>query len=158
MVALDPESDARLDAFADPLVAALRRAGWSGSEQAICNYCCGLLLPGERKSMEPIAARLDPWHTQACYASIQRLITDSEWDSQVVLDESRAYALPFLTSRGRIEAWIGDDTSYPKQGRNSVGNGRSPWTSSISSWRKGWRGPPSWGTPVTGKFPIFGGG
>lgn len=122
-MALDPESDARLDAFADQLVAALRKSGWSGSEEAFCNYCCGLLLPGERKSMEPIAARLDPWHTQACYASIQRLITDSEWDPQVVLDASRAYALPFMSSRGRIEAWIGDDTSYPKQGRFSVGVG-----------------------------------
>jgi len=71
--------------------------------------------------MEPIAARLDPEHTQASYSSIQRLITDSDWDSQVVLDESREYALPFLTSRGHIEAWVGDDTSFPKQGRHSVG-------------------------------------
>jgi len=119
--ALDPESDARFDAFVDELVVALQRSGWSGSQSALCGYCSGLLVPGERKSMEPIAARLDPGHTQACYASIQRLITDSEWDAQVVLDVSRAYALPWLTARGRIEAWIADDTSFPKQGRHSVG-------------------------------------
>ncbi|WP_306599990.1 transposase [Geothrix sp. 21YS21S-2] len=121
MEALDPESEARFDAFSNQVAEALRLSGWSGSQGALCGYCSGLLLPGERKSMEPIAARLDPGRPEACYASIQRLITDSEWDAQVVLDFSRAYALPFISSRGRIEAWIVDDTSFPRQGRHSVG-------------------------------------
>jgi SRSO17 transposase len=71
--------------------------------------------------MEPIAARLDPEHTQACYASIQRLITDSVWDHHVLLGAIRDYCLPLITANGPLEAWIVDDTSFPKKGNHSVG-------------------------------------
>ena len=71
--------------------------------------------------MEPIAARLDPEHVQACYSSIQRLVTDSVWDHEALLGAVRDYCLPLLTSRNPLEAWIVDDTSFPKKGDHSVG-------------------------------------
>lgn len=108
---------------ADQLVPALRKAEWWGPELVVCDYCRGLVLPGERKSMEPMAARLDPDHAQAKHASIQRFITDSVWDYRVILNAASDYAMPFLLSRGMLEAWILDDTGLPKRGNCSVGVG-----------------------------------
>jgi SRSO17 transposase len=71
--------------------------------------------------MEPIAARIDPEHVQACYASIQRLITDSEWDYQALLGAVRDYCLPLIIAKPRLEAWVVDDTTFPKKGTHSVG-------------------------------------
>ena len=118
---LDDGWEERLDRYTDLLVKALRATGWCGSVEAFCHYCLGLLLPGERKSMEPIAARLDPEHVQACYSSIQRLITDSVWDHQVLLDAVRTHCLPLVTAKNPLEAWIVDDTTFPKKGDHSVG-------------------------------------
>lgn len=118
---LAPGWEARLDAYTDQLAEAWRGSGWCGSNQAFCQYCGGLLLPGERKSMEPMAARLDPEHVQACHASLQRLITDSAWDHGALLKAVRDYSLPKLTAKHPLEAWIGDDTSFPKKGTHSVG-------------------------------------
>ena len=120
---LDDGWEKRLDLYTDHLVKALRASGWCGSIEAFCNYCLGLLLPGERKSMEPIAARLDPENVQACYSSIQRLVTDSAWDHQVLLGAIRDYCLPQFTSKSPLEAWVVDDTSFPKKGDDSVGVG-----------------------------------
>jgi len=111
----------RLRRYLDGLMQALRSSGWCGSDGAFCGYCLGLLIPGERKSMEPIAARLDPEHVQARYASIQRLITDSEWDYQALLGAVRDYGLPLIIAKPELEAWAVDDTSFPKQGTHSVG-------------------------------------
>ena len=118
---LDDGWEERLDRYTDLLVKALRATGWCGSVEAFCHYCLGLLLPGERKSMEPIAARLDPEHVQACYSSIQRLITDSVWDHKVLLDAVRTHCLPLVTAKNPLEAWIVDDTTFPKKGDHSVG-------------------------------------
>jgi SRSO17 transposase len=71
--------------------------------------------------MEPMAARLDPEHARARHASIQRLITDSEWDHRVLLGATRDHCLPLITSGYPLEAWIVDDTSFPKKGTHSVG-------------------------------------
>ena len=71
--------------------------------------------------MEPIAARLDPEHVQARYASIQRLITDSEWDDQALLGAVRDYCLPLIIEQPQLEAWVVDDTTFPKKGTHSVG-------------------------------------
>ena len=118
---LDAGWEARLDAYTDGLAAALRSAGWCGSTEAMGRYCLGLLLPGERKSMEPMAARIDPDHVQAQFFSLQRLITDSAWDHQAVLDAVRNFCLPQILTQGRLEAWIVDGTTFPKQGTHSVG-------------------------------------
>jgi len=120
-VDLDDGWKERLNHYLRGLVESLRSSGWCGSVDAFCGYCLGVVLPGERKSMEPIAARLDPEHVQARYASIQRLITDSEWDYQALLDAVRDYCLPKIIDHPQLEAWVVDDTSFPKKGTHSVG-------------------------------------
>ena len=71
--------------------------------------------------MEPIAARIDPANVQPRYSSIQRLITDSAWDYQALLGAIRDYCLPLLNAKHQLEAWVVDDTTFPKKGTHSVG-------------------------------------
>jgi SRSO17 transposase len=86
-------------------------------------YLQGLLLDGERKSIQPLAQRVSVpgWHGDTMQA-LQQFITDSTWDEQAVL---RAY-------RHLLQAWIAgpagviviDDTGFAKKGRHSVGVAR----------------------------------
>jgi SRSO17 transposase len=84
-------------------------------------YATGLLLPGERKSVEPMAARLDPRHVRSRHQSLHHFVADADWDDTAVLVAVRDYALPALQQQGPLQAWIVDDTGLPKKGRHSVG-------------------------------------
>jgi len=84
-------------------------------------YCTGLLLPGERKSVEPMAARIDPAHVRQRHQSMHHFIAEAPWDDHEVLRAIRRYALPLIEETGPIEAWIVDDTGIPKKGTHSVG-------------------------------------
>src|SRR5919202_4802572 len=57
----------RFEAYLDGIVAALGHGGRAEPARA---YCTGLLLPGERKSIEPMAARLEPSRVQAAHQSL----------------------------------------------------------------------------------------
>ncbi len=85
------------------------------------NYCTGLLLPGERKSVEPMAARLAPDNVRRMHQSLHHLVADAPWCDEAVLAEVRAYALTAMRQKGPIQAWIIDDTGFPKKGTHSVG-------------------------------------
>jgi SRSO17 transposase len=50
------------------------------------NYCTGLLLPGERKSVEPMAARLARDYVQRMHQSLHHLVADAPWDDQEMLE------------------------------------------------------------------------
>jgi SRSO17 transposase len=89
------------------------------------NYCKGLLLPGERKSIEPMAARLDPDNVQPMRQSLHHLVAKSTWSDDTLLEQVRNHALPAMEKHGAVVAWIVDDTGFPKKGRHSVG-GRAP--------------------------------
>lgn len=84
-------------------------------------YTTGLLLPGERKSVEPMAARLDPRHVRSRHQSLHHLVADADWDDTAVLAAVRDYALPALQQQGPVQGWIVDDTGLPKKGTHSVG-------------------------------------
>src|SRR5690348_435710 len=88
------------------------------------SYTTGLLLPGERKSVEPMAARLDPGRVGAAHQSLHHFLAKAAWDDAALLEAVRAYALPALLERGPIRAWIVDDTGLPKKGKLSVGVAR----------------------------------
>src|SRR5689334_17188463 len=77
-------------------------------------YCTGLLLPGERKSIEPMAARLDPAHVQAKYQSLHHVVAEAEWDDAALLAAVRAEVLPAIERHGPVCYWIFDDSSFPK--------------------------------------------
>jgi SRSO17 transposase len=85
------------------------------------DYCTGLMLPGERKSVEPMAARTAPGRTAAQHQSLLHFVANAAWSDEDVLAKVREMVLPAMTKNGPIEAWIIDDTSFPKQGKHSVG-------------------------------------
>jgi SRSO17 transposase len=87
-------------------------------------YCTGLLLPGERKSVEPMAARLAPARVQATHQSLHHVVANAAWDDAAVLAAVRGQVLPALARHGPVRYWIVDDTSFPKQGQHSVGVAR----------------------------------
>ncbi len=85
------------------------------------NYCKGLLLPGERKSIEPMAARLDPDNVQPMRQSLHHLVAKAPWSDETLLEQVRNYVLPAMQKQGPVVAWIVDDTGFPKKGKHSVG-------------------------------------
>ena len=84
-------------------------------------YCSGLLLECERKSVEPIAAATAPHATSARHQSLLHFLAKGEWSDEKVLGKVRELVLPQIERHGPIEAWIIDDTSFPKCGSHSVG-------------------------------------
>jgi SRSO17 transposase len=85
------------------------------------NYCKGLLLPGERKSIEPMAARLDPENIQPMRQSLHHLVAKAPWSDEVLLEQVHNYVVPTMRKQGPVVAWIVDDTGFPKKGKHSVG-------------------------------------
>lgn len=96
-------------------------AGHEDRHAPLKNYCKGLLLPGERKSIEPIASRLDPENTQPLRQSLHHLVAKAPWSDEVLLEQVRNHVLPTMQKQGPMVAWIVDDTGFPKKGKHSVG-------------------------------------
>jgi len=99
-------------------------AGHEDRHTPLKNYCRGLLLAGERKSIEPMAARLDPDNVQPVRQSLHHLVTKAPWSDETLLDEVRNHVLPAMRKQGSVVAWIVDDTGFPKKGTHSVGVAR----------------------------------
>jgi len=96
-------------------------AGHEDRQEPLKSYCKGLLLPGERKSIEPMAARLDPENIQPMRQSLHHLVAKAPWSDEVLLEQVRSYVLPTMQKQGPVVAWIVDDTGFPKKGKHSVG-------------------------------------
>jgi SRSO17 transposase len=84
-------------------------------------YCTGLLLPGERKSVEPMAAKIEPARVSNRHQSMHHFVADAPWSDREVLSEIRRYGLPALLEHGGVQTWMVDDTGHPKKGTHSVG-------------------------------------
>src|SRR5262249_4599591 len=91
---------------------------------AMISYCTGLLLPSERKSVEPIAALTAPARTAAQHQSLLHFVGQGDWSDDAVMERIRTHALPHIETHGAISAWIVDDTGFPKKGKHSVGVAR----------------------------------
>lgn len=115
------ESEARFAAYVDSLASVLGHADRAGP---LMGYCTGLLLPGERKSVEPIASIVDPARTSARHQSLLHFVGQSEWSDDAMLAKVRALAAPAFAAQGGVEAWIVDDTGFQKKGSHSVGVAR----------------------------------
>jgi SRSO17 transposase len=87
-------------------------------------YCTGLLLDGERKSVEPMAARLAPEQAQSMHESLHHFVAQSRWSDDELLGQVRNYVLPAMQKRGAVRAWVVDETSFVKKGTHSVGVAR----------------------------------
>src|SRR3712207_1574557 len=110
--------------FATYLDAIAAVVGHSRRAAAARAYCTGLLLPGERKSIEPMAARLAPERVQAAHQSLHHVVAQAEWDDAALLRAVRGRVRPAIERHGRVRYWIVDDTGFPKQGTHSVGVAR----------------------------------
>src|SRR6266511_3661411 len=108
----------RLTAFAEDLFASIPRKDQRRWGQS---YLRGLLLDGKRKSIQPIAARLakgDPAaDAYALEQALQQFVNQSPWDPVPV----RQRLAQRMTTAIGPQAWVVDDTGFPKFGRHSVG-------------------------------------
>src|ERR1700726_3965149 len=108
----------RFAAYVEGLASVLGHADRMGP---LRDYCTGLILPGERKSVEPMAARTAPARTAAQHQSLLHFVGVATWSDEKVLAKVRELVLPAIEKDGPIEAWIIDDTGLPKHGAHSVG-------------------------------------
>lgn len=111
----------RLESYLERLGDAL---GHADRRKPCADYVIGLLVPGDRKSMEPIASRVEPKRVSAEHQSLQHFVSESRWDERRLLAAARDYALPDLERSGGVEIWALDDTGIPKKGDASVGVSR----------------------------------
>jgi SRSO17 transposase len=111
----------RFHAYVERLTTALGHRDRHGPLRA---YVTGLCLAGDRKSIEPMAARVDPRHVRARHQSMHHFVANAAWDDVAVLRAARETVLAALERHGPVAAWVVDDTGMPKQGRHSVGVAR----------------------------------
>jgi SRSO17 transposase len=115
------DSDKRFAAYIEGLSSVIGHADRVGP---LRDYCIGLVMPAERKSVEPMAALTAPKRVAAQHQSLLHFVGKGCWSDDKVLAKVREMVLPKIECHGAIEAWIVDDTGMPKQGRHSVGVAR----------------------------------
>ena len=114
-------SESRLAAYVEAITSVL---GHADRVVPFQSYCAGLLLPGDRKSVEPMAARVQPARVQAAHQSMHHFVAKSEWSDNAILAAVHTRVLPSIAQRGQIRALIIDDTVIPKKGKHFVGGAR----------------------------------
>lgn len=124
MSATSGNSGARQRRLTDYLDHLGEAAGHADRAVPLRLYCTGLLLPGERKSVEPMAARLAPDNVRRMHQSLHHVVADAPWSDEAVLGRVRDYALSAMTKANPVVAWIVDDTGLPQKGTHSVGVAR----------------------------------
>jgi SRSO17 transposase len=115
------DSESRFAGYVEGLASVI---GHKDREGPLRDYCTGLLMPCERKSVEPMAAITAPHRTAAQHQSLLHFIGEGKWSDEKVLAKVREMVVPQMQRHGAIEAWIIDDTGFPKQGKHSVGVAR----------------------------------
>jgi SRSO17 transposase len=98
--------------------------GHADRRAPLAAYCTGLLLPGERKSVEPMAARIAPGDVSAKHQSLHHFVAKASWNEAALLSAVRTFVLPKIEKQAPVRAWIVDDTGIPKKGKHSVGVAR----------------------------------
>jgi SRSO17 transposase len=116
-----PADEARFSEYLDLLSSAV---GHADRREPLRAYLTGLLLPGERKSVEPMAAKVDPRHAPARHQSMHHFVAVAPWDEVEVLRVARDYALGQMERHAPVLAYVVDDTTFPKKGTHSVGVAR----------------------------------
>ncbi len=112
------DGEARFSAYLDELSSVMGRVSRVGPMR---DYCTGLLLPCQRKSVEPIAAVTAPARVAAQHQSLLHFVAQGGWSDAAVLAKVRDLVLPQIERHGAIRAWVIDDTGFPKHGKHSVG-------------------------------------
>ena len=114
--------ESRFERYAEKMVGTLGHANRATPARW---YLRGLMLPGQRKSVEPMAARMRPQDVCSAHQSMHHLVADSEWSDTALLAAVAREVVPVLSQEGQAPCfWIIDDTSYRKWGKHSVGVAR----------------------------------
>jgi SRSO17 transposase len=115
---VDGGSEARFAAYVEQLARVL---GHADRREPLHDYCLGLLMPIERKSVEPMAAVTAPAQVAAQHQSLLHFVGNAPWSDAAVMGKVSELLLPAIERRGPIEAWIIDDTGFPRRaGTRSV--------------------------------------
>ena len=114
-------TQARFEEYTASLAAVL---GHADRVRPFEDYCIGLLSAEGRKSVEPLAAVTAPERTAAQHQSLLHFVAQAPWSDQAMLRRVRERVLPSITRDEPIQAWIIDDTGFPKKGSHSVGVAR----------------------------------
>jgi len=112
------DSESRFLRYVQGLASVIGHADRVGPLHA---YCLGLMVSRGRKSVEPMAAHIAPHQTSAQHQSMLHFVGNAGWSDEQVLAKVREMVLPQIEPHGPIEAWIVDDTGFPKKGKHSVG-------------------------------------
>ena len=114
--------ESRFERYSDVMVEAL---GHMDRATPARWYLRGLMLPGQRKSVEPMAARVHPQDVRSAHQSMHHLVAESEWCDAELLAAVAREVVPKLSDAGRARCfWIIDDTGCRKFGKHSVGVAR----------------------------------
>jgi SRSO17 transposase len=119
--AMNTGLEARFDRYCAAIVGTLAHADRA---QPARWYLKGLMLPGERKSVEPMAARVQPGNVPSAHQSMHHLVADAAWSDEAMLQAVAKRVLPKLVTSDEPVRWIVDDTGFPKKGKHSVGVAR----------------------------------
>lgn len=110
----------RFDEYMEYLSSSL---GHADRVAGLKGYCTGLMLPLERKSVEPMAAGIDPRHASARHQALHHFVAKAGWSDEALLEAIAQWVMPRL-KLAKEAAWIIDDTGIPKKGKHSVGVAR----------------------------------
>ena len=113
--------DGRFSSYVESLASVI---GHADRVSPLRDYCTGLMMPCARKSVEPLAAVTAPARTAAQHQSLLHFVGQASWSDERVLAKVCELVRPALERAGPIEAWIIDDTGFPKKGKHSVGVAR----------------------------------
>jgi len=112
------DSESRFAGYVEGLTSVIGHADRAGP---LRDYCMGLLAAEGRKSVEPMAAVTAPAGVSAQHQKLLHFVANAPWSDERMLAKVREKVVPAIERHGPIEAWIIDDTSFPKQGTHSVG-------------------------------------
>ena len=115
---LSEESEARFVRYVEGLTSTIEHAHRAGP---LRDYCVGLVAAEGRKSVEPMAAVTAPVEVSVQHQKLLHFVAQSPWSDERMLAKVREMVIPAMKLREPVEVWIIDDTSFPKQGRHSVG-------------------------------------
>ena len=110
------DAASRFSAYVEGLTTVI---GHADRAKPLRDYCVGLMMPCARKSVEPLAAITAPERTAAQHQSLLHFVGEGNWSDEKVLAKVREMVLPAIERHGPVEAWIIDDTGFPKKGRHS---------------------------------------
>jgi hypothetical protein len=103
------------------------------------DYCAGLMLPLQRKSVEPLAAHLNPQHVSAKHQSLLHFVGQSDWSDQALLNQVLTWVQPLMEHDASRWFWIVDDTGFPKKGKHSSAGAGSIADKRVSRTIVRWR-------------------